>query len=141
MRSDLRDVLITRGRGGGWKKRKGRRRPLEELPLREPIDRRGTKWFRDLLGPLKRFFTARLGQRWDDVWSELCGALDRRGLLQQHVFVHAAHMVAVNVLAIDGRLHTVTERGIRPLRSGRWRDAYYVDPDTGRLRRAPDLPR
>jgi hypothetical protein len=30
------------------------------------------KEFSDLIGPLSRFFQSRVGQRYDDVWSELC---------------------------------------------------------------------
>lgn len=137
MRADMRDVLITRGRGGGWKKKRGRRRPLEELPLREPIDRDGNKWFDDLLGPLKRFLASRVGRPWDAVWSEICEHLDRRGLLQRHVFVHLEAMVAVRVVRRGDQLLACEARGVRPLASGRWRMSYYVDPDTGRLERAP----
>jgi hypothetical protein len=133
----MRDVLITRGRGGaGWKK-PGRQLPLEDRPSREPMDRRGTKFFDDHLGPLKRFLASRVGRRWDDVWSELCAGLDRRGLLQEHVFVHLLEMVAVQVVRRDGAWWVTDRRGVRPLRSGRWRSRFYVDPVSGRLERAP----
>lgn len=134
MRSDMRDVLITRGRTGWRGKRKGRARPLEELPFREGICRDRTRWFDDHLGPLKRFLSSRVGRHWDDVWSEICAQLDRRGLLQEHVFVHLLQMVEVRVDVVDG---AVVDRVGRPIQPGRWRTSYYVDPETGRLARAP----
>lgn len=136
MRSDMRDVLISRPRWCGGPRRKGRRRPLEELPMREPMDRRGTKAFRDLLGPLKRFLASRVGRPWDSVWSELCDHLDRRGLLQRHVFLHLEHMVAVHVVR-DGDVLRDGDHALRVVFTGRWRTSYLVDPDTGRLERAP----
>ena len=137
MREDMRDVLVTRGRGGaGWRK-PGRSRPLEELPLREPMMRRGTKFFDDHLGPLKRFLAARVGRPWDEVWSELCQHLDRRGLLQEHVFVHLRQMVVLDVIVREGILGRLGRRGWRPLSCGRWRSSYYVHPETRRLERAP----
>lgn len=138
MRDDMRDVLITRGRkGGGWRK-PGRQRPLEELPLREPIMRGGTKHFDDHLGPLKRFLASRVGRPWDEVWSELTRSLDRRGLLQEHVFVHLRQMVVTDVIVKDGVLGRMGYRGWFPLHCGRWRTSYFVDPATSRLQRAPD---
>ncbi len=137
MRDDWRDVVITRGRtGAGWKKR-GRLLPLEDRPRCEPMGRRGTKHFGDHLGPLKRLLTSREGRPWDEVWSELCRALDRRGYLQQHVFQHVLGWVAVHVVEVDGELWRCDERGRRRLSSGRWRTSWYVDPHTRRLTRAP----
>lgn len=136
MRADFQDVLITRGRrGAGWKK-PGRRRKFEDCPRQEPIDRRGTKHFDDHLGPLKRFLASRVGRPWDDVWSELCGQLDRRGLLQRHVFVHLEQMVAIRVVRDGDRLVELGTFGPTPIRPGRWRNRFYVDPDTGRLANA-----
>lgn len=137
MRSDMRDVLITRARGGGGWKKPGRKRPLEELPSFEPIDRRGTKFFTDLLGPLKRFLASRVGRPWDEVFSELKAVLDARSLLQQHVFVHLEQMVHVRVVRVDGELLALGRYGPAPIRSGRRRSSFYVDPDSGRLQRSP----
>src|SRR5690348_426069 len=48
------------------------------------------------LNPLKRFITSKVGQKWDDVWSEICEFINSDSTVQKHVLDHAKQYVVTN---------------------------------------------
>ena len=85
----------------------------------------------DTLNPLRRFLLSRLGQPWDQVYSELRENLSPSSVIHLHIFQHLDHMVARDVV-LDGDRVFVLHSHQRELfdREG-WR--LYVHPETGRL--------
>ena len=137
MRRDMARKLVERPRhGAGWK-RKGRARPLEELPGREPMSMgRGSKGFGENLAPLRRFLERRVGRPWDEVYSEIRARLGPKSTVHVHVLVHLGQMVEKRPVLIDGRPHHPhASRGrYWPLGRAR-RSCLYVCPETGTLAR------
>jgi hypothetical protein len=102
--------------------------------------RNGTKHFADCLGPLKRFLRSKVGQPWNQVYSELSCHLDKSTLSGQHILSHLWQYVERDVEIIDG----VPFRKARPFRRmqlGNWRDdEFYIHPETGLLCLAEHVP-
>jgi hypothetical protein len=63
------------------------------------------KEFGENLSPLKRFLRSNIGNRWDDVFSELSRRMDIRGAVSGHIFDHIFHYVDIE--AIEGEDGTV----------------------------------
>ena len=42
----------------------------------------------DVLGPLKKYLESKVGQDWDDVYSEICQNMDKRSTVGAHIFTH-----------------------------------------------------
>jgi len=137
----MKKILVLRGRSGGGLKRKGRRLPHDQSPKREPMSRgRGTKWLGENLAPLRRFLERRVGQRWDDVYSEICAQINRSNAVQRHILEHLGDMVELHPDMIDGAPHTANYgQALRPLHRTRW-TRFYVSDD-GVLRFLPLAPR
>ncbi len=113
MRRDMNKVLIERPRRGGrgkqrkiWDKSfrpKSRDlldcgveddfRPQKESMRKKHKVNGDWKEFSDLLGPLEKFLFSRVGQPWDDVWSEICKVLKGNSLQAAHVKGHVKQMV------------------------------------------------
>ena len=128
MRKDMKDVIIDTGRYGGYSCPKGRQhnKNLEDLPEKEGM-RCHHGWGKeqsDRLNPLARFLNSRVGQKWDDVFSEICRQNDRRTLRGHHLREHLEWMVA-----------TWNEHNAG--RSFWWRRDFYID-ESGFLRRGPE---
>jgi hypothetical protein len=95
------------------------------------------KEFNDLIGPLERFLISRLGQKWDDVYSEIREKINANSTTQIHILGHLYWLVAVNV--------HIDENGIWEQPYKNWsHGAYrlssgdiYVHPDTNILERIP----
>lgn len=134
MRRDMAKKLVERPRLGAGRKRKGRARPLEDLPGREPMSMaRGSKAFNENLAPLRRFLERRVGQPWDQVYSEIRARLGPRSTVHMHVLQHLDHMVEKHAVMIDGLpYHPPRHGGYHPVRGTRW-DCLYVCPETGTL--------
>ncbi|HEY9702477.1 MAG TPA: hypothetical protein V6C58_08530, partial [Allocoleopsis sp.] len=91
----LHEIVIERPRhGGGIKTPKGSKKILQQNGLdwiqresmRKPWQRANdAKSLSDHLGPLKRLLWSKVGQNWDDVYSELCQRLDKNSVLGFHV--------------------------------------------------------
>lgn len=87
----------------------------------------------DVLGPLKGFLKSRVGQPWDDVYSEICRNLDRRSVTGLHVFTHLWQFVDLNcwIGAKTGKVYC----------NGKWGHSqptdFYVHPWTGVLCEVP----
>lgn len=104
MRKDMDRVVVTPGRHGGIKPRKGKIRSWDDFPTKEGMKRPygyDTKGQSDLLGPLVGFLKHRIGQKWDDVWSEVCKKNDARSVMGNHVRFHILMMVDW-LMIIDG---------------------------------------
>ncbi|MEL6349410.1 MAG: hypothetical protein AAFV53_40280 [Myxococcota bacterium] len=104
----------------------------EALPERLTMrPRRGyRRQFGDNLAPLRRFLTAKLGERWDDVYAELRDGMSTRSAVHMHIFEHIDQMVSKDVILDGDRvLHHSRWRG--ELFFNRW--TFYVHPETGRL--------
>lgn len=145
MREDMRHVLIDRPRWGSHRrhpKRAAQRRWDEDSPARQSMSRHrgGSRSLSDHLGPLKRFLTARTGLPWDEVYAEICAAIDPRSTLERHILEHLHHMVAQDVVIRGGEVFPPPSMWRRPLH-GNWRNCFYVEPRTGLLRAAPLAPR
>lgn len=134
MRRDMSRKLVERPRSGAGRKRKGRRRPADELPAREPMSMgRGSKLFSENLAPLRRFLERRVGQPWDQVYSEIRARLVPRSTVHMHLLHHLDHMVEKHPVFLDGRPHLP-----RASRGRYWPlpvDHLYVCPETGLLKR------
>jgi hypothetical protein len=94
------------------------------------------KEFSDLLGPLWGFLRRNVGQKWDDLYSEICAKLPVQGLSGYHIVKqHLRPSVEVNPLYIDGVYYPPYHRQtysfkdkLSPFNKGE----FYVDKD-GRL--------
>lgn len=117
MRKDMNKVLCTRPRkGGGWKKKffdkmntpkevryfKGVKVDLS--PKQESMKKRhrvalDSKELTDHIEPLHRYLLSKVGEPWDDVWSDICKVLKGNGLQAAHVKQHVKW-------AVDGIPHS-----------------------------------
>jgi len=128
MRADMHEVVIERPRGG-WRGKlpqprfDGRHGHDDEVPAsRASISNsRGTKYFSDLLGPLRRFLVGAVGRPWDSVYSEIREHLSPDKRLHRHILDHVAQMVQVHL----------------QVRDAYWRPELWVCPKTGLLRYTP----
>lgn len=152
MRSDMAKVLTERPRAGmRTKTPKGTRRYYARLerddmmPKRERIRERwqrtyNEKGFTDLIGPLWRFLRSRVGQRWDDVYSEICAHINPSSLQQIHLLDHVKGMVCTNVVLLDGVPYEYSNYGLLRVVSPPGREYFYVCPESGRLLLSPTEP-
>ena len=142
MRADMDKVLVESPRSGRRfaEAVKGqRRRRREQLdpdgeggPRHQGMRRDGVKRFGEHLGPLYRYLRAQVNRPWDKVYGELCAQLDRRSVVQQHLFEHLHDRVAVDTVWIDGQVWWRGRwRALTPLRESRVE--LYVHPRTGLL--------
>ncbi|MGD1875782.1 MAG: hypothetical protein ACFB02_22405 [Mastigocoleus sp.] len=141
----LGEIVIERPRNG-WrislKKCSGYKKNLEKITQEATEDgllntyiikpRNKTKCFSDHIRPLYKWLCSKIGQPWNDVYSELCKNLNIKGLSGQHILSHIWNFVELHVVLIDGIPYRKSERD-RPLPSyGRY-EQLYVHPDTGIL--------
>lgn len=137
-------IVIERPRHGGgiktppgYKKRgqkdnnEGRMRESLRRPWREG---NCAKHFSDHLGPLRRLLRSKVGQHWDDIYSELCQRLDRKTVIGQHVFHHIWDIVERDIIMVDGvPYRKVRRKDTEPTPFSHWRGALYIHPETGIL--------
>jgi hypothetical protein len=137
MRDDMARVIVERPRIPAFS-RKGRTRPLEELPHHEGMRRghaeRGErKTLNENLQPLRRYLERQVGRPWDKVYSEIAAGLRVTNTVQQHVRDHLRDFVAVKPRRLCygwlGRPNGLL-----------WHQPLYVDPVTGLLCRTDRLP-
>lgn len=148
MRSDMHEVLIERPRHG-WRRKtaRGNKPRVAEWDGEDGFDRsyrparHRTKYFNDLLSPLKRWLRSQVGRPWDKVWSELCSGMDTRTVTGRHLMDHARQLVSMDCRVDEDRKVWTLNRhwgqhGWEPV------EGLYVDPRTGLLRwREPSLRR
>lgn len=108
MRSDLHEVLIERPRGGqrrktdrGHKPRVGEWTGDDDSYADSYRPRRHrTKYFDDLLSPLRRWLRKQVDRPWDKVWSELAGGIDSRTVVGRHLLDHVRGLVTLSLIHI-----------------------------------------
>ena len=95
--------------------------------------RKKTKYLSDHLGPLRRLLRSKVGQPWNDVYSELRQRLDRNTVTGLHVLSHLWDYVEQHVEMIDGVPYCKgTRHHGRQLGTGH-RYEFYIHPETGIL--------
>lgn len=145
MRSDLAKCTTERERAGGrgkcWKTKYGGKVRISPDPDDDYLNEHGGyrssarrrqynhKSFTDRLGALKGNLRVNLGRLWDDVYSEFCEVLDRRGISGFHIWTHLRDEVSINTFMDDGKVY---EKGRRYFRE-REVTGFYVHPVTGIL--------
>ncbi len=102
MRSDLNEVLIERPRSGlrcksarGNKPRAADRIGEDSYADSYRPRRLRTKYFDDLLSPLKRWLRSQVDRPWNKVWSELSASIDGRGVAGRHLLDHVCSLVTI----------------------------------------------
>lgn len=143
MRADMGKVLVDEPRHGracaravAGARRQGRNRldrDGESAPVRLPMkaDPFACKAFGEHLGPLYRFLRQQVNRPWAKVYGELCAALDKRSVVQAHLFQHIRDKVDVEAMWRDDGVWVRNWRGLVPLaQSGA---DLYVHPRTGIL--------
>lgn len=92
---------------------------------------RGDKHFGEHLGPLYRYLRKQVNRPWAKVYGELCATLDRRSVVQAHLFQHIHDRVEVDTVWRDDMVYVRQWRGVVPLAESR--APMYVHPRTGIL--------
>lgn len=150
MRDDMHKVLVERPRRGhGLCYRNVRHKRcrfgggIDDPPLAQGMrrpHRLAGEWkeLNENLAPLRRFLERQVGRPWNAVFAELAAGIDRRSTVQAHIHQHLDDFVA-RAVARDaaGRLSHLS----RPFWCGSEVRGLYVDPDDGRIRSTPPLPR
>lgn len=147
MREDMAKVIVERPRRGGYTSKGGKRvQDVDLLPstegMRAPHVRHwGGKELNENLAPLRRFLNSRVGQKWDEVYSEISAHLKATSAVQQHVRDHVNDFVVTNV-TVDAHGELWGTNWGTPFligAPGYWRrHELYVDPRDGILKRTPD---
>jgi hypothetical protein len=153
----LGEIVIERPRGGmriSVKKLKGYKKALQKITNEASEDgllspyliktRKRTKYFSDHLGPLRRWLRSKVGESWDNVYSELCQQLETRTLSGQHILSHVWGFVEKDVELIDGVPYSTKSCKYLPRNPlNYWREQLYIHPDTKVLclaKKAPNKP-
>lgn len=141
MRDDMEKVLVEsmrEGRGRAHAHKGSRRRERERLdPDGEGGRQRfGMRWnddkhFGEHLGPLYRYLRTQVNRPWSKVYGELCAHLDRRNVVQNHLFQHIDGRVELETVWHDDEVWFRDWRGMRPI--GESRAEMFVHPRTGIL--------
>ena len=139
MREDMSRVIVERPRLGGGRTRKGRARPLEDLPKQEGMQRphmRSGDWkeLNENLAPLRRYLERQVGRPWNKVYSEISRHLRVDNPVQQHVRDHLSDFVAIKPRRRPGAVYGKGQR------DRLWYQLLYVDPKDGLLKRTDRLP-
>ena len=133
-------VIVERPRRPGYDnstKRRGRTVDpdlmVSKEGMRAPHVRNyGGKELNENLAPLRRFIRSRVGQLWDDVYSEISQHLSVTNAVQQHVRDHLEDFVCVRTSMVNGEVWISGRWGqVKPVRDS-WME-FYVDPCTGIL--------
>lgn len=93
----------------------------------------GYRALNENLSPLRRYLRTQVGRPWSTVYSEITSGLDRRNVVQQHVYQHLDDFIATQVQIRGDELIDLR----RPLDwrgSNRIRQELYVDPRSGLVR-------
>jgi hypothetical protein len=152
MRSDMSKVIVERPRlrfplknGSAYPRGRLENRwapRLEDAPRTESMG--GTykgKWLNENLQPLVRFLRSRVGQRWDEVYSEIAAQISCKSAVQKHVLDHLRDYVVENVEIVGTTVKYIPHRGYETLESRGMRLRFYTRPDTRELCLAPMVPR
>jgi hypothetical protein len=83
----------------------------------------------DNLAPLYRWLHSKVGQPWDNVYSQLCQKLNTKSTISQHVLQHLWDCVEPHAEIINGVVYAKHKLNY-PLTSNRSRLTFYVHPET-----------
>ena len=111
-------------------RQRARQRDYEDLPFRGSMEPRGNpvgyqKELNEYLNPLVRFLRRNCGRPWDKIYSEICENMDKRGVVQAHVFQHLFDFVELNPVFEGNSVYSRGWWGLRPLYHTGW--SFYVD--------------
>ncbi len=158
MREDMSKVLVERPRrghdSGHMHYRMERRASKQELRLNDEEQiggrkgmkshlrghiKRYKKTLNENLNPLYRFLDSRLGQPWNDVYSEILSQLNLNNPVEYHVY---QHLIEFRMVEID--THIDDAGRVCSSKYGQWvlseptsYPEYYVHPTTGLLCKSP----
>ncbi len=143
MRKDMARVIVERPRKGGNFGRKGRARPIDDLPAHQGMRRphrelNASKRLNENLAPLRRFLAKQVGRPWDKVFAEIAAGLRVDSTVQKHVRDHVPDFVATDPRRRSRTLRLAdgtTERYVLL-----WPQPFYVDRKDGLLKRTDRLP-
>lgn len=158
MRNDFHEILVERPRvghaDGEFTSRQARRTAKHALQNGDEdmdihISMKGhLKTFRNKkelnenLKPLRRFLRSKVGQPWDDVYSEIMQNLNMNNPSQHHVWRHLIEFGEVHTKTyMENGQVMIADSDPRPAGSYSWRDEFYVHPITRTLEFAPQQPR
>tara|TARA_Y100000034_G_scaffold58968_1_gene71791 strand:- start:126 stop:836 length:711 start_codon:yes stop_codon:yes gene_type:complete len=138
MRKDMDKLLVTTPRiGSSWKnreikeaRRSAREGAYDSLPGFSSMKPKSRKWderkeFNEYLKPLVRYLKKNCGRPWDKVYSEICENMDRRGVVQDHIFQHLFQFVEVRPIFKNKKPHSTGYGGLSRLYKSGW--TFYVD--------------
>lgn len=140
MREDMTKVLVEEprhGRGYARSVQGARRQRWNRLdpdgeggPIHVGMRRDGltNKDFGEHLGPLYRYLRQQVNRPWDKVYGELCSVLDRRNVVQNHLFQHISDRIAIETKLVEGEVLARSWRTFQPVRETRYE--MYVHPRT-----------
>jgi hypothetical protein len=143
MREDMNKVLVEEPRHGRAQARAiqgSRRKRWNELdpdgeggPVHVGMRHDGLCWkqFGEHLGPLYRYLRKQVDRPWNKVYGELCAGLDRRNVVQNHLFQHIDNRVALETTLLDGEVFVRSWRGLMRVADSGF--TMYVHPRTGIL--------
>jgi len=141
MRDDMDKVLVESPRSGraSAAAQVGQRRNIrnrldrdgEGAPVRIAMRHDGCKHFGEHLAPLYRYLQKQVNRPWAKVYGELCAGLDKRSVVQAHLFQHIGGKVEVNTAWKDDAVWVRGWRELEPLAQARCE--MYVHPRTGIL--------
>ena len=155
MRPDMHEVVIERPRVGGTLRHHNVRvrykgmdiDTLDDLPKKQGYRRPyvenwgDAKEFSDLLGPLHRFLISKVGEKWDDVYSEIRQTLNPNSTPQIHIMNHVFQFVEIDTRMDDkGEIYVLGRYGGHS-RHSISDGQLYVHPKTGILCRTPEKSR
>jgi hypothetical protein len=140
----LSEVVIERPRRGlriSLKKQSGYKKQLHKLTqeatedglfrpyLIKTSELSKTKRLTDHLEPLKRYLHSKVGQPWNDVYSDLCQRFDRRNIAGRHLLDHAYGEVEHHVEFCNG----IPYARVSSFSAYTLWGSFYVHPETGIL--------
>lgn len=96
----------------------------EKIRLKWKAHYSNTKCFTDVLGPIFGYLNSKVGQPWDEIYSEICKSMPNNSTNTSHVREHITSVVETNVQIINGFVYDSAGLGIF---TG-WRSQYYVHP-------------
>lgn len=150
MRSDMFKCIVESARRGGSTSqiyKRAKRRKLnnpdnwENISIKDSMSGHRNfgyecKELSETLNPLERFLESKVGELWDDIYSETRENLNPNNAVQYHVIQHLEWMVEKNVVINeDGDPCYIGYKfGFSQLSSG----SLYVDPNTNRLTKVPE---
>jgi hypothetical protein len=140
MRDDMCKVIVERPRWGSrsnWKDGRLHRESEDVSPKIGMKQGHGTrKYFKDHLGPLKRWLASQVNRPWDKVYSEICEHNDVRSTVQDHLRSHVEDFVDLNTRMINGQVCVFRDYSPVSTLADSSRKLY-VHPTSGLLLRNP----